>query len=102
MSETVRLCAKADLPAEGQAREFPIKDKVLCIAVIGGTAMALNNICPHRGGPLAEGTIEGDKVVCPWHQWEFDLATGTVVHSPGTKTDAYPVTIVGEDVFVEI
>ncbi|HEX4021576.1 MAG TPA: Rieske (2Fe-2S) protein [Acidobacteriaceae bacterium] len=102
MSEAIRLCAKADLPAEGQAKEFPVQDKVLCVAMIGGKAMAINNVCPHRGGPLAEGTFEDGKVVCPWHQWEIDLATGAVTHSPETKTDVYPLTITGDDVVVEI
>lgn len=102
MSDAFKLCSKAELPAEGHAKEFPVADKVLCVAMIGGKATAINNVCPHRGGPLAEGTIENGKVVCPWHQWEFDLATGVSTHSPDAKVDVYPLTISGGDVMVEL
>ena len=37
---------------------------------------ATGNTCPHRGGPLGEGDIIGDEIVCPWHLWAFDIATG--------------------------
>ena len=102
MREAVKLCTRAELPAEGQAKEFPVGGKMLCVAMIGGKPTAINNVCPHRGGPLAEGTIEDGKVVCPWHQWEFDLASGVSTHSPDAKVDVYPVTMAGEDVLVEM
>ena len=102
MSERLRLCARAELPTEGQAKEFSIEDKVLCVVAMDGKATAIDNVCPHRGGPLAEGTVENGKVVCPWHQWEFDLETGVSTHSQDAKVHVYPVTISGGDVFVEI
>lgn len=37
---------------------------------------AADNKCPHRGGPLAEGDLMGSSIVCPWHVWTFDLASG--------------------------
>ena len=101
MSEWLKLANRADLPAEGTAKEFTVGDKTLCVAMIGGKALALDNVCPHRGGPLAEGTIEGEKVVCPWHQFEFDLATGES-DDPDTKADAYALRVNGDDVMVEI
>jgi nitrite reductase (NADH) small subunit len=102
MSEWVKLCRRADLPAEGQAKEFRIHGLTLCVATIEGRPLALDNVCPHRGGPLAEGTIEGGKVVCPWHQWEFDLATGVASTSAEVKALTYALRIEGEDVLVEI
>lgn len=102
MREAVKLCAKAELPAEGQAKEFSIRNNVLCVATISGRPLAINNVCPHRGGPLAEGTLKGGKIVCPWHQWEFDLATGQATHSPDAKTEVYALTVTGDDVVVEI
>lgn len=102
MSEWKKLCTRAELPAEGSAKEFPIAGKVLCVAMIEGKPLALDNECPHRGGPLAEGTIEGGKVVCPWHQWEFDLATGNSIGVGGSNTTAYKLREDGDDVLVEI
>ena len=101
MSEWLKLADRADLPVEGSAKEFPVRDKTLCVAMIDGKPLALDNVCPHRGGPLAEGAIEGGKVVCPWHQFEFDLATGES-DDPDTKAVCYPLRVNGEDVMVEI
>lgn len=102
MSEWVRLCSRAELPYEGKAKEFILHGKTLCVATIHGQSLALDNVCPHRGGPLAEGTIEAGKVTCPWHQWEFDLATGVSTHSPDARVASYPLRGNGDDVMVEI
>ncbi len=100
MSELIRLCRRDELPAEGQAKEFSAAGRTICVATLGGKPLALDNVCPHRGGPLAEGTIERGKIVCPWHQWEFDLATGA--GTPNLKAVPYPLKLVGDDVLVEI
>lgn len=66
-----------------------------CIAVynVGGALYAINNTCPHRGGPLAEGLIEGSLVTCPWHAWQFDVTTGASPLSEDICVPAYPVTV---------
>ena len=98
----MRLCSVADLPAEGQAKEFSVGEHVVCVARVGGQPLAINNVCPHRGGPLAEGSIEGGKVVCPWHQWTFDLATGVATDPPGARTESYALQVAGADVLVTL
>ena len=101
MSPLIKLCTTADLPAEGQAKEFQCGAKTLCVTRLDGTVSALEGVCPHRGGPLGQGVIEEGKVVCPWHGWQFDAKTGAVGDDEdGVPT--YPVTINGDDVFVEI
>jgi len=102
MSEWVRLCGRKELPAEAEAKEFSVQGHTLCVATLKGTPLALDNVCPHRGGPLAEGTVEHGKIVCPWHQWEFDLATGQASHSPAAKATRYPLRLQGDDVLVEL
>jgi nitrite reductase (NADH) small subunit len=102
MSELVRILSKAELPGDGEAREAPCNGKMLCIANVGGEISAMDNVCPHRGGPLGEGIIENGKVVCPWHAWAFDVKTGIAEHSPNAKVDIYQVEIVGEDVLVKL
>lgn len=102
MSRWVKLCNREQLPPAGQAKEFIVAGRIFCVATIDGKPHALDNVCPHRGGPLAEGTVEGETIVCPWHQWEFDLATGQALHSPGKKALVYALRQQGEDVMVEI
>jgi nitrite reductase (NADH) small subunit len=102
MSEFVRICAKSELPPSGDAREIVVGDKILCIANENGAICAMDNVCPHRGGPLGQGMLEGGKLVCPWHAWAFDLRTGAAVHSPHTKVELYEIKIDGDDVLARI
>jgi nitrite reductase (NADH) small subunit len=101
MSALVRICAKGELPRPGEAREFKAGQRTLCIANIDGTIRALDSECPHRGGPLAEGMIEDGKLICPWHAWAFDPATGAT-DSSQERVAVYPVSVEGEEVFVKI
>jgi len=97
-----RLTSRSSLPAEGEAKEFPCGDKTICVANINGTISAMDNICLHRGGPLGQGSIEGGKVVCPWHGWQWDPNTGEAGHNPNAKLKVYALKIENDDVMVEL
>jgi nitrite reductase (NADH) small subunit len=98
----VTLCTAADLPAPGQMREFQAAGKSLCLANEAGVYAAIDNICPHRGGPLAEGMLEAGKVLCPWHAWAFDLKTGEADHDPTSRVAVYALHIEGEQVLADL
>jgi len=98
----VMICSAAELPEAGEMREFTVEGRSVCLANEGGRFAALDNICPHRGGPLAEGMLEAGKVLCPWHAWAFDLRTGRADHDPGERVAVYPLTIEGDTVLAEI
>jgi nitrite reductase (NADH) small subunit len=102
MSDFVRICARGELPADGQAAEMTVGDRVICIANVNGTVSAIDNVCLHRGGPLGQGVIEGGKIVCPWHGWQWNPTTGEAAHSPMVKVAVYPLKIEGEDVLVKL
>lgn len=102
MSEFIKIAMRSELPAPGEAKEFPCNDKIVCVANVSGVLSALDNICLHRGGPLGQGYLEGGKITCPWHGWQFDTQTGQVGHNPDAKTKVYPIKIEGDDVLVEI
>ena len=97
----MRICSVGDLPTAGHAKEFAAGARTLCLANVDGQLAAIDNVCPHRGGPLAEGIIENGKVVCPWHAWEFDPISGECATVSGVKVDVFCITLQGEDVFVE-
>src|SRR5215470_18137890 len=68
---------------------------------IAGRYYAISNTCPHRGGPLAEGTVTGEEVICPWHGSRFDIKTGAVKAPPAQKgVQSFPVRVSGEDLEV--
>jgi len=63
---------------------------------------ALDNVCPHRQGPLGQGWIEGDVVVCPWHSWAFDVKTGLATYPENERVGVFPLRIEGENVLINI
>ena len=97
-----KIASKSDLPAEGQAKEFTLGDETICLANVGGEYSAMDNVCVHRGGPLGQGVVEGGKIVCPWHGWQYDPKTGQAAHSPLAKVAIYPLRIHGDDVLVDL
>lgn len=98
----IKLTVQTDLPTGDTAKEFRCGDKEICIANVNGVYSAIDNVCPHQGGPLGEGTIENGKVVCPWHGWQYDPQTGQVVHNPSLKVAVYPLKIENGDVMVDV
>lgn len=83
-TEWTDVAAEADLPEAGR----PIRVEANGVAVLlirrQGRIEAVANTCPHLGGPLHEGTIEGDTVICPWHGSVFCLSDGKLRHGPAT------------------
>ena len=102
MAEWVRIGAAAQMPAEGTAKEFYAAGRAVCVARIHGALAALDNECPHRGAPLAEGMIEDGRVVCPWHAWSFDPKTGQALDNPSEHVAVYPIRAQGDDIFCEV
>lgn len=92
----------SELPPAGEAREAACGDRMLCIANCNGAISAMDNVCPHRGGPLGQGIIEDGKIICPWHAWAFDVKTGVASHTPHAKVDVYDLKIEGDDVLVKL
>jgi nitrite reductase (NADH) small subunit len=98
----VRIASATELPPSKEVREFLCGDKTICVANVNGTVTAMDNACLHRGGPLGQGVIEKGKVVCPWHGWAWDPATGEAVHNPVAKLNVYPIKVESGEVLVEI
>jgi nitrite reductase/ring-hydroxylating ferredoxin subunit len=75
----------------------------LALFNIGGKVYAVDNVCPHAGGPLCEGKADGTTVTCPWHGSRFDVSTGAVVKGPANvAVKTYPVEVKGDDVYVTL
>ncbi len=102
MTEFLKIMSTSELPPEGEAREVVCGNRQLCIANLQGEISAMDNVCPHRGGPLGQGIIENGKIICPWHAWAFDVRTGIAEHSAGDKVEVYEVKIEGDEVLVKL
>ena len=102
MAEFVKIASKSDLPEDGEAKEFTVGEKVVCLANVNGTISAIDNVCLHRGGPLGQGMIDEGKLVCPWHGWAFDPATGEALHNRAAKVAVYPIKVQNGEVLIEL
>jgi nitrite reductase (NADH) small subunit len=92
----------AEAPAEGTVNEQRAGEFEICLARVDGELKAVDNLCPHRRGPLGQGWLEGKAVVCPWHAWAFDLKTGCAEYPEGEKVGVFALCIEGEDVLVNL
>jgi nitrite reductase (NADH) small subunit len=97
----VKMATLDELPP-GSAKEVEHDGRVYAIFNVDGALLAIDGICPHQGGPLAEGYVEGTCVTCPWHGWEFDLRTGTMPSGSRIKQPVYEVKVEGRDVLVSV
>jgi pyruvate oxidase len=68
--------AKHDVPEEGRVRSVTVDGRAIALTRCGGRLGALDNHCPHQGGPLGEGSIEQGLLRCPWHGYDYDPVTG--------------------------
>ncbi len=80
----VKLCDKKDLPA-GEIKSFKLKGKEIIAINSDGKIYCLDARCTHAGAPLAEGTLDGLVLTCPWHYSQFNVSNGSLVRGPAEK-----------------
>ncbi|MEW6302007.1 MAG: non-heme iron oxygenase ferredoxin subunit [Verrucomicrobiota bacterium] len=102
MAKLVKVAETKDL-ASGQAGAFEVEGRRIAVFNVDGNYFAIDDTCPHAGAPLSEGSVSGGKVVCPWHEAEFDLNSGAVLGPPADQgVGCYKVVVEGNDIKVEI
>lgn len=96
----VRVGKIGDLAA-GRAEVFDVEDRKIAVYRLDDGYYAIDDLCTHDGGPLADGDIEGDQVICPRHGARFSIRTGAALTFPAvTPVNSYPVRVEGEDLYV--
>ena len=104
MSDTrtkVRVAKLHDIP-DDRGLCVMVGDREIGLFRVDGTIYAISNVCRHQGGPLSDGWLEGATIACPWHNWTFDVTTGACTLAPNASLPTYPVTVDGDDVYVEV
>lgn len=86
----------------GRMSEYRNGEIEIAICNVDGRLYAIDNHCPHAGGPLAQGALHGTAVVCPWHAWEFDCSTGVCDFNSDIRVGQYAVTVEDGEIFVEV
>ncbi|MEE8526372.1 MAG: thiamine pyrophosphate-binding protein, partial [Thermoanaerobaculia bacterium] len=88
-----------ELP-EGRVKPVTCATRTICLTHHDGRYAALSNKCPHQGGPLGEGSIEGGMLRCPWHGWDFDPLTGKPPGGYDDGVPTFPVEVREDGVYV--
>ena len=115
----------AEIPVGARKIIVPFRGRAgIGIFNVDGNFYALRNICPHKRGPLCTGEVagtkqqpsappsvtdgyvgyerEGEIIRCPWHAWQFDIATGQCLVDPSVRVRTYPVIVDGDDLIVDV
>jgi 3-phenylpropionate/trans-cinnamate dioxygenase ferredoxin subunit len=96
------VAAIGDVPPGG-GKAFTVAGLRIALFNVDGRFFAIDDLCTHDGASLAEGSLGGTTVVCPWHAAEFDVTTGEVLCPPATESvRSYPVFVNGDSVEIEI
>jgi nitrite reductase (NADH) small subunit len=95
----IRACHVEDVP-QGEGRALSVDGRRIAIFRAETGWYALDQVCPHAGGPLADGILADCRVICPLHERAYDLATGAALGG-GAGVAAYGVQVRGDEVFIE-
>lgn len=96
MEEWVTVAKTSDV-SDGEMLEVELDGKPIAIAHVSDEFYAIAGECPHQGGPIAEGELEGTVVTCPWHNFRFDFKSGRTLDPPIGNCAKYQVRVVGEE-----
>lgn len=99
--ETIAICGPADLPA-GEGRAVNVGDRRFAIFRSATGWFALDDACPHDGGPLSDGIVADNSVICPLHERRYSLADGSPIGHDGEPTNAHAVSVRGERIILHI
>ena len=115
--------AEADEIGDGERVVVELEGREVGVFNVDGEFYAHLNWCAHQGGPLCEGTLtgrvdasydrealrtevewvdEGETLICPWHDWEYDVKSGRCISNPDFELPSYPVVVEDGTVFVDV
>jgi 3-phenylpropionate/trans-cinnamate dioxygenase ferredoxin subunit len=96
----VAVARVGEIP-EGGVKIVRVDDQSVAVYNVGGAYYAIDDVCTHDGGPLAEGPIDGPVVECPRHGARFDVRTGAVLAPPATvPVPTYAVRVDGDRILI--
>ncbi|MDP9055335.1 MAG: Rieske (2Fe-2S) protein [Acidobacteriota bacterium] len=96
-----KIAALSELP-DGELMEVVLDNRLYALCNVGGEVRAMSGVCPHHGGPLGQGGLEGSLVTCPWHAWPFDSKTGTCMFNDAVRVPTYSVRVEAGEILVDI
>lgn len=97
----IEIAASEEIGAD-RGKAFEVEGKKIAVFRRGSELHAMEDACPHQGGPLSEGSCKDGKIICPWHRWTFDLQSGVCDTQPGLSARVIPVQEVDGKIQVDL
>ena len=94
------VAGRAEEIPEGSWKVVRVEDREVVVVRLEDGFWAIDDECPHRGGPLSRGFLEGRNLYCPLHGWPFDVTTGEMPGSPDLCVPRHPCSVVDGEVRV--
>jgi nitrite reductase/ring-hydroxylating ferredoxin subunit len=101
MSKFITVAKTQDV-LPGTGRTVEVQGVWIALFNVDGSFFAVDNTCPHAGGPIGEGSLSGDVVTCPWHGWQFNVRTGERAGNPNFTVACCPVRVEGEQIQIAL
>ena len=101
MPTWIPVAPASSLPP-GSCLETVAGDRIVALFNVAGTIYALDGVCPHQGGPLGKGRLDGCLVTCPWHGWQFDVRNGQSQLSTRVVQPVFEVRVTDETIMVKL
>lgn len=103
MALRVKVCTIHDVAA-GELRAFRVTGVTwpVIVTIVDGELVACPGVCPHEDVALWKGELDGASIVCPGHGYSFDLHTGRCKGSPDLELRRYPITRIGDEIWVDL
>ena len=96
----LKVCAVGELQP-GAVTEAISGERPFAVVNFSGEIVCFDGTCPHAGGPLGQGNVQDNMVICPWHEWAYDCRTGENDFDPSIKLDLFQVKAEGDDILID-
>lgn len=97
----LKVSPVSELPP-GAVKEFEAAETTYVVCNIEGVLHCVEGVCPHAGGPLGQGTLNGNNLVCPWHGFEFDCRNGSNDMDEDMRVQTYAVIVQDGDILINV
>jgi len=101
VTQLIQLIPASDL-SPGESTEVAREGRLFAVFNVDDEWHVLDGICPHAGGPLGQGSLQGNILTCPWHGWQFDVTSGRHCLSDQICQERFPAQIVDGHVCIEL
>ena len=98
----LKICKNAEV-AEGEVKTLTTRHGRVGLTRLAGQVCAFEDVCTHDDGPLAEGKLDGEEIICPRHGARFNMRTGQATKMPATEDiEIYPVRVSGDEIEIDL